>query len=249
MGPLTLVAFFIACLFGIGYPAIAACLCLGLFPIKQLLQASSGFFRDSLTGSQLINFLIGGVALVAVGRRVVAKSDQFRGYVTSSFILTMLLYVWGVVTCWWSLASAEGFASFTTNIPYIALYLLILPTLVVTMDDWCRVASVWLIMNTIVTALILVNPEFTTWAGRLVLNLGVAGLKVTKTNPSRSAPPAASASSLGCSMRAPRARRSSWCSDSSPCCWARRSWCGREAEDSSSSRSSPPSWRIRWRER
>jgi hypothetical protein len=183
MGPLTLVAFFIACLFGIGYPAIAACLCLGLFPIKQLLQASSGFFRDSLTGSQLINFLIGGVALVAVGRRVVAKSDQFRGYVTSSFILTMLLYVWGVVTCWWSLASAEGFASFTTNIPYIALYLLILPTLVVTIDDWSRVSAVWLITNTIVAGLILANPEFTSWAGRLVLNLGVAGLKITKTNP------------------------------------------------------------------
>lgn len=183
MGPLTIGAFFVACLLGIGYPAIAVCLCLGLFPIKQLLQASSGFFRDSLTGSQFVNFVIGGVALIAVGRGIVAKSDQFRGYITPSFIMTMALFVWGAVSCWWSLASAEGFASFVTNIPYIALYIFIIPTLVLTMDDWCRVSRVWLVINTTVTALILVNPEFTTWAGRLVLNLGVAGLKVTKTNP------------------------------------------------------------------
>lgn len=183
MGPLTVAAFFIACLLGVGYPALASTLCLGLFPIKQLLQASSGYFRDSLTGSQMINFVIGGVGVLAAVRRVLANPDQLRGYVTSSMLLTLALYGWGVTTCWWSYSRPEGFASFVINVPYIVLYLVVLPALVANLDDWHRITWIWLLLNTCLSALILTNPEFTTWAGRLVLNLGVAGLKVTKTNP------------------------------------------------------------------
>lgn len=183
MGPLTVAAFFIACLFGVGYPSLSTSLCLSLFPLKQLMQASSGFFRDTLLGSQVINVVIGLAAAIAVIRQTIRNPEQFRGYITSSLLLTIGLYCWGVTTCLWSYAGTEGLASFSSAIPYIILYLFIVPALIPSLDTLCRVIWAWLLLNTCLSALILMNPEFTSWAGRLVLNLGVAGLKITKTNP------------------------------------------------------------------
>lgn len=183
MGPLTVAAFLVACLLGTGFPSIATSLCLSLFATKQVLQASATYFRDSLAGSQSINVAVGLVAAIAAIRRIVSDPTRLHGFLNSTWYLTIALYLWAIISCSWSYAGRQGLEVFATGAPYLILFPIIVPLLIADLEDWCRVTWVWLLLATCVAALILINPEFTTRSGRLGLDLGVAGLKSTRTNP------------------------------------------------------------------
>lgn len=183
MSQLTVAAFALACLFAIGSSAIATSLCFCLFAIKQLLQGSAGVFRDSLAGSQSINVIIALVSGIAGTRQVIQTPAKMRGFLNPTWYLTMALYLWALTSCVWSYAPSLGFESFVAAAPYLLLFLVIVPLIVTNIDDWRRVTGAWFVISFCVAALILLNPDFTMKSGRLGLDLGIAGLKNSRTNP------------------------------------------------------------------
>lgn len=183
MGPLFVAGFVISCLLGIQFAEFSVSLCLSLFATKQLLQASANMFRDSQTGSQIINFMVGGAAATCAIKRLVDNPARIRGFINSSWILVVALHLWALTTCLWSYSGRQGFEAFALGLPYLLLFIIIIPLLVRDLDEWGRITGVWLVFATCVTGLILINPEFTVRSGRLGLDLGAIGLKSTRTNP------------------------------------------------------------------
>ena len=183
MGLVTVIAFVLACLLGTQYPTIAASLCLSLFATKQLLQASLSYFRDSVSGSQSVNMIIGLVAGIAVAKHLAGHFDRIRGYLNPVWYMSLAVYLWAIASCGWSYAGTEGLQAFAGGSPYLLLFLLVVPMLVSDIDACCRLSLVWLLVTTFVTVLILTNPEFTMRSGRLGLDLGAVGLKQVRTNP------------------------------------------------------------------
>lgn len=183
MASMTVIAFALACLLAMGSSAIATSLCFCLFAIKQLLQGSAGVFRDSLTGSQSINVIIALVSGIAGTRQAIATPEKMRGVFNPTWYLTMSLYAWALTSCAWSYAPGLGLESITSALPYLVLFLVIVPLIVTDIYDWRRVTGAWFFIACCVAVLILVNPDFTMKGGRLGLDLGVAGLKGNRTNP------------------------------------------------------------------
>lgn len=175
--------FCLSCLLSIAAPPLAFALSANLFSVKQLLQASSGIFRDSLFGSQAVNFIIGGVAVLSAIRGIVSKRLRLYGYFNRASLVTAGIFLWALASCAWSLAPTQALTSLASGAPATLLGIVILPLLVSNIVQISRVVPIWLLLTTCVAGLILVSPEFVMRDGRLVLDLGVAGLKTTRTNP------------------------------------------------------------------
>jgi hypothetical protein len=140
-----------------------------LFPFKQALQASSGFF---LSYYYIPNLVVVGIATVSLLRSLATSQAPMRGYLTMAFWATITVYTWSVVSLVWtpSYGAAADFVS--ENLPYLLLYVFLAPALVEGVESARKFVRLLLWLSAVVAAVILVNPTFSSQSGRM-------GIKIT----------------------------------------------------------------------
>ncbi len=147
-----------------------------LFPFKQALQASSSFF---LSYYYLPNLIVVGIAAVSLARHFAASQHPLRGYASAPLWGTLVIYTWSAVSLIWTPSYGAASDFVTENLPYLLLYVFLAPALVDGMESASKFVRLLLWLSAIVTAVILVNPTFTSQTGRM-------GIKISsslQTNP------------------------------------------------------------------
>ena len=173
---ITVSLFVIICLMAMFRSSWALALLVVLFPIKQALQASSGFF---LANYALPNYIAAIVTMVSVLREVSKQQTPMLGYFSGSLLCTVVIFTWSAVSLMWTPSFASGSDFITTNIPYFLLFILLAPLLMRGMAEYRDFVVVLLWISSLVAILILINPVFTSESGRI----GVQLAQGVRTNP------------------------------------------------------------------
>ena len=173
---ITILTFVVVCLLAMLRASWALALLVVLFPLKQALQASSGFF---LTYYTLPNYVAVVVTVVAVMREIATQPAPLRGYLNAPFWCTVTIFVWSATSLLWTPSFASGSDYIITNIPYFLLIIVLAPMLMRGMNVYREFLVVLLWVSTLVAIVILINPVFTSQSGRLGLQLAVN----IRTNP------------------------------------------------------------------
>lgn len=173
---LTVGFFVIVCLLAVRNTAWALALIVSMYALEQALQASSGIFM-SIT--PLANVCVALTAGLSVVLNLPGQDRPFRGYATPTFTVAVGFFVWATITLLWTPAFESALALTRWGIPYVILFLIVAPLLVDGMESLDRFFRAFLILGSITTILILINPAFTVKLGRLGVDLGSS----LRTNP------------------------------------------------------------------
>jgi hypothetical protein len=173
---ITISTFVVVCLLATLRASWALALLVVLFPLKQALQASSGFF---LTYYTLPNYIAVAVTVIAVLREISTQRAPLQGYFSAPFWCTVTIFAWSAASLLWTPSFASGSEYIVTNIPYFLLYVGLAPLLMRGINAYREFLLVLLIVSMLVAIVILVNPVFTTQSGRLGIQLAAS----IRTNP------------------------------------------------------------------
>ena len=165
---ITISTFVVVCVLATLRASWALALLVVLFPLKQALQASSGFF---LTYYALPNYIAGVVTLISVLRQIAPQHAPLQGYFAAPFWCTIALFTWSVMSLLWSPSFGSGSEYITSNVPYFLLYVVLAPLLMRGMNAYREFLLVLLVVSTLVAIVILVNPVFTSFSGRIGIQL------------------------------------------------------------------------------
>lgn len=157
---------FLACGVACVRPVWAVVLLLYLFPIEQVMQSVSPALRTTALGNQLVNYLIGLVAIVAAGNTALRKPLTWLGFPSPTLLVITLLLAWSVVTLLWSPASAQGGAVIASSWPYYFVMLLG-AFIICDLDDVRELTTGLLVLGVALCTVILVSPEFGSPGGRI----------------------------------------------------------------------------------
>ena len=171
MGTIIIFGFFLWCVLAFLFLFLAPPLLILFFPLEQLIQSSSGFFRDTALGLQATNYMVAFTVAMTTGYAVFKNPQRFQGILNSTTIIIGILFIWTLLSCLWSPGRAKGFEVFISTAPYLAMFFIFMPLLITSLADWSRVARLCLVLGTIISGLILVSPEFTMKFGRLGLDM------------------------------------------------------------------------------
>ena len=172
MGLIALVGFAAWCLVALKSRPAALILFLLLFSTEQILQSSNDFARNSSAGLALVNYLIAGTVALSAAASVVRRPDLLRGTLSVGQVAVFLLYVWTIVSCWWSPGAEAGFQTLRTQWPYFVVMFVIAPLLVGDIRDLTSAWRVMLIVVVLQSLFMLASPEFKVVGGRLGVDLG-----------------------------------------------------------------------------
>ena len=156
----------LACGLACARPVWAVVLLLYLFPIEQVMQSVSPFLRTTVLGNQLVNYLLGVVAIVAAGNTALRKPITWLGFPSPTLLVITLLLVWSAVTLLWSPGSAMGGAVVASRWPYYVIVLLG-AFIICDLDDVRELATGLAVLGIGLCTVILVSPEFGSQYGRL----------------------------------------------------------------------------------
>jgi hypothetical protein len=182
MTPIIFISFGIWCLLSILSTAPAAVLLFHFFSLEQLLQSSSGIFRDSAFGNQLVNYIVTLVVVSSASVSLIKNKNRISVLFSPFNAFILILYIWTFISCIWSPGGNKGIYILLAALPYLVLFYLFLPILITSLDEWRVAANLSLILGTIITCLILISPEFTMKFGRLGLDMATAEVG-GRTNP------------------------------------------------------------------
>jgi hypothetical protein len=171
MSVMILFGFALWCVLAILLTIFAPPLLILFFPLKQLVQSSLGFFRETALGNESINYLVAFTVAMATGYAIFKNRQRVRGFINGTTIIVIALYSWALLTCLWSPGGSKGFEVFVSAIPYFVMFFIFLPFLITTLNEWGQAARICLVLGTIITGLILISPEFTMKYGRIGLDL------------------------------------------------------------------------------
>jgi hypothetical protein len=142
-----------------------------LFPFKQALQASSGFF---LTYYYLPNLVVVGIASTSLIRSLATSAAPMRGYLSPMFWSTIVIYAWSAVTLAWTPSYGTASEFVTNNLPYLFLYVFLAPALVDGIESVRKFIRLLLWLSAVVAAVILVNPTFISQSGRMGIKISAS---------------------------------------------------------------------------
>jgi hypothetical protein len=171
MGTIIIFGFFLWCLLALLFLLLAPPLLILFFPLEQLIQSSSSFFRDTAFGLQTTNYIVAFTVALTTGYAVFKSPQRFQGILNSTTIIIGIMFIWTLLSCLWSPGRAKGFEVFVSTVPYLAMFFIFMPLLITSLTDWSRVARLCLVLGTIISGLILISPEFTVKFGRLGLDM------------------------------------------------------------------------------
>lgn len=173
---LTVGAFVIACALALVSPRWALALVLTMYPFEQALQASSSIFLRILPLANVIVALVVGIGTL---RAIASQNRPFLGYASLTWIGVVLIFTWTAVSLLWTPAFGPGSELTKSGLPYFALFLLVAPLLIDEIESVEKMLSAFLLLGVVIIILILINPAFTFYSGRLGVNLDAR----VRTNP------------------------------------------------------------------
>ena len=176
MGPLIILGFAAWCGLALRITPLALNLLMLFFPLEQVIQSASDFFRNSATGLRAVNYIVGLVTVVSAGMAVAREPNRFQGTRTPGQILVWSLYLWTLASCVWSPGAELAIDSLSGTWPSLILFLILAPLLVSDLAE-LAMAFRWALVACVAMSLImLVSPEFTQRSGRLGLVLDSSAL-------------------------------------------------------------------------
>lgn len=173
---ITVGTFAIACIMGAFSPAWALALVMSMYAFEQALQASSGIFLRILP---LANVCVAASAATCAFRCIFSQNRPFVGYITSVWIGVAALLLWSAISLLWTPAFQAALGLTTWGLPYVILFMVISPILIDELVVFEKFFRAFLILGSIICAIILTNPQFTFLSGRLGVNLNA----LVRTNP------------------------------------------------------------------
>lgn len=141
-----------------------------LWPMEQLLQVYVPFFSAH---REWFNYIIAGIAVVAVGLRIARKEaivSGIRNPVTTCVTLLYLLWTAGLL---YTPAIEEALLYFWTGLPYLLLLLVFFPLLVLDIFEFRTMLTGLMLLGSTIAVLIMINPHSSFIGGRLFLDLGM----------------------------------------------------------------------------
>jgi hypothetical protein len=171
MGPLILLAFTAWCGFALRFTPLALNLLMLFFPLEQVIQSASDFFRNSVTGLRAVNFIVGLVTAISVGLALAREPDRIAGTRTPGQTMVWSLYLWTIASCVWSPGAVLAIDALSSTWPYLILFLIFAPLMI---RDLAELATAfrWALVACVAMSLVmLVSPEFTQRSGRLGLEI------------------------------------------------------------------------------
>jgi hypothetical protein len=167
---LSLILFLTLCIGGCLSPAWALALLFLHFALEQVLQAA--FPSIFVANMWLVNVITGMVVVIAVARVVFSGSCYGRAYFSPIWKGTLIIYVWSVVSLLWTPSSNSAWRFISEGLPYVALFLIAAPILIVNIANVRRFALIYLVAGTSIATLVELSPGITTQTGRLGLHFG-----------------------------------------------------------------------------
>ena len=144
-------------------PVWALALVAAMYPLEQALQASVNYF---ITHVSAVNITVGVVALVAY-LNLLRNSENLRGYVTPMLVACTVLHLWSIISIAWTPSREAALDYIRTGIPYFGLFVVIAPMLIRDATSLGAFVRTFLYLGTVVVGLVVVNPNFTFYSGRL----------------------------------------------------------------------------------
>lgn len=170
VGAVFIVALGIAGLMSLRRPAWAAGIVIMMFTLEQVLQSMIPVLSSH---SWITNVMIALIALAAVLARFMRGEHIFEGYYSPVLILVCLIYAWQIIGIFWSPGGPYALATFKKNTPYLVLFILILPMLVRSVDEFTDMAKFILFFGLAVVLLVLLNPSADFAGSRFRVDVGV----------------------------------------------------------------------------
>jgi O-antigen ligase len=156
-----------ACIAGVFSRAWAFALAICIFPIKQVMQASAGFF---LQNGEYPNILVALVIMVCITRLVLRRHLDPRAALGNHAIVgTLLIYAYSATTLAWTMSFESGLGFVRTGLIYLGLYVIACPLLIDSLATLRASLRAIMILGSILVILIELNPAFVISSGRLVL--------------------------------------------------------------------------------
>lgn len=181
LGVLILLAVAAGAVYVLFRPQWALVLVLTLHPLKQLVQSYLPAFA---VNSPMFNFMIFGVVVLAVLARILRRDGALTGYASRVSVPIWILYGLTLFGALYSPASGNAFDLIKSGAPYWLMMVLLLPLVMVSLDDFRRVAPALMVVGTIICVLIFVNPSASFYTGRLTVNIGQSlGVRDLRGNP------------------------------------------------------------------
>jgi hypothetical protein len=131
----------LACAWSFRRPVWAVVLMIFLFSIQQVLQAEAPWVRGTPLGNQLINYVVGSVAIFAAGITILRKREAFVGWVNFSFVVITALLAWSVVTLLWSPGRDLALQVLSLRWVYYVIFILVGPIIIADLDDIAELQS------------------------------------------------------------------------------------------------------------
>lgn len=150
----------------------AFALVLLMYPLEQLLQAGGGVF---LSTSWLTNLLIAAIAGIAVVRLVMVTDRPLVGYLNFQLSGAIALHAWSLVTLLWTPSNESARQFIQGGYAYFVLLIVVSPMLATDVRSLGRINRSALIAGTLLAGAMISSPEFRSWSGRLVTDLGSSG--------------------------------------------------------------------------
>lgn len=174
LGMMMLVGIALAAVISYVRPPFAFVMVLALYPLKQLQMTYMGLFAQN---SSYFNFLIFGCVLAGVFGNMMRNRDTWGGYFNRPFVVLVVLYVYVLMGVLYSPVPENAMARVRDGAPYWAMQVLLLPLLFTTLDDVRKTFAPSLIVGLIACVLFFTNPNASFYAGRLTLNIPMAGVE------------------------------------------------------------------------
>lgn len=153
---------------GLIRPIWALAVIMSMFPIEQCFQGNASIFIERST---LTNLMVAGVVAVAMVRLFLSGRLVVQRWLTPTLFLTTLLYAWAATSYIWTF-SPEWLAEYIKEaLPYVLLIVYGGSLLVSSIDDISELRTSLMVVGSLVSVLLIINPNFQFFAGRYMLRL------------------------------------------------------------------------------
>lgn len=172
MSYLPVVLFVALALAGILRTPATLVLVLSMFTLTVSLQASFSLFRSNPI---IVNVVVAALTGFGAVTSPIRQRDPMRGYATTTWVCLVAILAWSAISLIWTPAVAvapnQGSNIITNALPYLLLYMFLLPLLIDRFESWQATVTLLLVSGILVALSIVLSPEFTFRSGRIGITL------------------------------------------------------------------------------
>jgi hypothetical protein len=164
------VCFGLLCLGALRSSAITATLVVTLFSLEQCLQGYVPFLRSG-PGLEMVNYIIGLTTVAGAFSAIMRDPMALRESCSPTWLASISLFAWAAFTIIWTPSQSDAVGLLRWGIPYFGINVFLGPILVRTYEDLDRLWAWLILVGCVISAGVLLSPEFSMYNGRYTLNL------------------------------------------------------------------------------